>query len=118
MSIIALAAEGGSDLNVKLDPRFGRASFFLIVDTEEDRLIEAIKNDNVEAAHGAGTGSAALIGKKKAGAVIAGRFGPKAYDALKALGIDAFLAPEGVTVAEALQSFKQGKLEKFGYQVY
>jgi predicted Fe-Mo cluster-binding NifX family protein len=118
MSIIAIAAESGSDLNAKLDPRFGRAAYFLIVDTEKGTLLEAVNNSNVEAAHGAGTGSAALMGEKKAEAVIAGLFGPKAFDTLKALGINAYIGAKGSTAAEALQAYNQGKLEKFEYKVY
>ncbi len=45
-------------------------------------------------------------------AVISGRFGPKAFDALRALEIETWVAPPGITAGEALRLFDDGDLER------
>ena len=45
-------------------------------------------------------------------AVISGRFGPKAHQALEALGIEMWIAPDGMRAAEALQKLASSGLEK------
>ena len=50
---IAVTAKG-TDMNAAVDPRFGRAAYILIVDTETQE-IEVLDNaDNVQAFKGAG----------------------------------------------------------------
>jgi predicted Fe-Mo cluster-binding NifX family protein len=46
------------------------------------------------------------------GAVVSGRFGPKAFDALRALGIEAWLAPPGLKAGEAVRLFQDDVLEQ------
>lgn len=96
----------------ELDPRFGRAHTFLIVDAESNEVLSEIVNDAANAAHGAGTGAAANLSRNGVEAVISGRFGPKAYQALEALGIEMWLAPEGIRAKEALSRLAAGTLEQ------
>ena len=44
-------------------------------------------------------------------AVISGHFGPKACDALRALAIEAWVAPPGITAEQALRMFSNDDLE-------
>jgi predicted Fe-Mo cluster-binding NifX family protein len=60
--------------------------------------------------HGAGTGAANMLKSAGVGAVISGRFGPKASETLRAHGIDAWIAPPRITAGEALRLFEQGGL--------
>jgi len=112
MSSVAISvAAGGQDLSSPMDERFGRAAGFLVVDASTGEVLESLGNSASSAAHGAGTGAAALMRDHGVTAVISGRFGPKAHAALSGMGIGAWVAPAGVTAGEALKRFQQGELE-------
>jgi len=86
---IAITATGNT-LDSMVDPRFGRASWFLIVDTDTKALIEAIDNTTGKAAaHGAGISAAAQIADKGVEALLTGRVGPKALPVLEKAGVKA-----------------------------
>ena len=97
-------------LNDPMDERFGRAEAFLVVDAATGEPVETIDNPLVGAAHGAGTGTANMLRAAGVGRVISGRFGPKACDALRAHGIEAWIAPPRVTAGEALRLLEDGGL--------
>jgi len=86
---IAITATGNT-LDSTVDPRFGRAAWFLIVDTDTKQLIEAIDNTaGKEAAHGAGISAAAQVADKGVEALLTGRVGPKALPVLEKAGVKA-----------------------------
>ena len=95
-----------------MDNRFGRAEAFLVMDGVTGEVVETIDNASAGVSHGAGTGAANLLKSAGVGAVVSGRFGPKAHDALKALGIEAWVAPPTITAREALRLFEDGALEQ------
>lgn len=95
-------------LDSKVDPRFGRAACFIIVDTETMDF-SAIENENVAAAGGAGISSAKVIIDAGAEAVLTGNCGPNAERTLTAAGAKLYTGVTG-TVAEAIEFFKSGKL--------
>ena len=99
-------------LSDPMDDRFGRAEAFLVVDNATGEAIETIDNVLVGAPHGAGTGAANMLKAAGVGTVISGRFGPKASDALRAHGIQAWMAPPGITAGEALRRLEGGKLTR------
>ncbi len=104
--IIAISATG-NNLNSMVDPRFGRAPWFLIVDTDGKQLIEAISNTTgQEAAHGAGIGAAALVADKGVKAVLTGKVGPKAMPVLNKAGVRAVNDVSG-SVMEAIDRFSE-----------
>lgn len=107
---ITLAAPGG--LDQKMDPRFGRAAAFLFVDVDEGTVVAEESNAAVSAAHGAGTAAASSMQQHGASGVISGRFGPKAAQALSAMNLEMWAAPNGVTAREALELYKSGSLKK------
>jgi predicted Fe-Mo cluster-binding NifX family protein len=102
----------GEGLGALMDARFGRAEAFLVVDRETGEVVENIDNASVGASHGAGTAAANAMRSGGVEAVISGRFGPKAFDALRALGIETWVAPPGITAGEALHLFDEGDLEQ------
>jgi len=65
----------GSTLDSQLDPRFGRAAYFIIVDADTLQF-DAIENDNTAAPGGAGVNAAKLVADQAAEAVITGNCGP------------------------------------------
>ncbi len=76
----------GKDLSSELDPKFGRAQYFLILDPETSQL-EVVENPNREAVQGAGILTAQLISSKDVGTVVTGHCGPNAQRVLESSGI-------------------------------
>lgn len=112
MSRIAMSiVRGDQSLHATMDERFGRAEAFLVADGDTGELIETIDNSSAAASRGAGTGAANALKSAGIDAVISGRFGPNALDALHALGIQAWIAPSGITAEKALSLFRDGDLE-------
>ena len=109
---IAITTET-ANLDSPLDPRFGRAANFVFVDTETEEW-EAYPNPALNASGGAGIQAAQFITEHGAQAAISGDFGPKAYNALAAGGVQMFLAPanETLTARELLARHAQGQLEQ------
>ena len=105
---IAITAQG-QDLQSLVDPRFGRAQWFIIADLETGRF-EAVNNEqNLNAVQGAGIQAAENLARHGASHLITGHCGPKAFRALTAAGIKIVVGAKG-TVAEALEKFKRGEL--------
>ncbi|MHA1540004.1 MAG: NifB/NifX family molybdenum-iron cluster-binding protein [Alphaproteobacteria bacterium] len=98
----------GTDINSKVDPRFGRATHFLIVDPNTMEF-EHLDNAKVnEMGSGAGIQTAELIAKTGAKIVLTGSVGPKASQALVAADIQFFENFNGMTVQAAIQKFIAG----------
>lgn len=105
-----LVTTTGKTLEAQVDPRFGRAELFAIVDTESQQL-EVVQNDEARAAsQGAGIQAAELAARLGVKAVITGHCGPKAFAALRAAGVDVVSGASG-TVAQAVEAFKAGLLK-------
>jgi predicted Fe-Mo cluster-binding NifX family protein len=98
----------GDTLDSQVDPRFGRAAYFIIVDTETMQY-EAITNDNVQAAGGAGVNSAQNVAQAGAEAILTGNCGPNAERTLRAANVKLYIGVSG-TVKEAVEAFNAGKL--------
>ena len=82
---IAVAASGGS-MDAEVSDQFGRCQYFLIVDSETGKF-EAFSNPASGMAGGAGPASVQEIANRGAEAVLSGRLGPNAQQALQAAGI-------------------------------
>ena len=104
---IAITAEKGS-LDAPLDPRFGRCSWFVILDSNSPKDFTALENRAAAAGGGAGVQASQMIIDEEVRAVISGNFGPKAFDALSAAGISMCIV-EAQTVREAVDAFNNGK---------
>ena len=106
---IAVSSQG-TDLTSKVDPRFGRAPYFLVFDTG-DESFEVVSNEqNVNAAQGAGIQAAENVARKKVDMIVSGNFGPKAFRALNAAGIKIALWADG-TVSEAVELARNDRLK-------
>jgi predicted DNA-binding protein (UPF0251 family)/predicted Fe-Mo cluster-binding NifX family protein len=109
MNTIAISAEGPL-LTDMVDSRFGRAAGFVVIDL--DTLVTRyLDNGQSQAmAHGAGIQTAELIADAGAGVLLTGIVGPKAFQALDAAGIKIGQNLEGITVGEAVERYKAGKV--------
>jgi len=103
----------GNTIDSPLDPRFGRAAAFCLVDSETGEWT-VYENPALSASGGAGVQAAQLLTKLGAQAVISGAYGPNAVEALSSAGIEMYLAPAGkpLTAAQVLALFQAGKLGK------
>jgi len=93
----------GTDLEAEIDPRFGRAQYFLCVQPETLDF-EVITNPNEGASSGAGIQTAQLAVEKNASVVITGQCGPNAERVLRTSGIRIVSGATG-KVKDALQKF-------------
>ena len=107
MKIAVTATEPSLDGTV--DPRFGRCSYFLIVDVDQGSF-EAIENSNAALGGGAGIQSAQTIAAQGAKVLLTGMCGPNAFRTLSAAGIQVVPGCSG-TVRAALEQFKTGGLK-------
>ena len=98
----------GKTLDSQVDPRFGRAACFIVIDTETMDF-SAIENSNIAAAGGAGISSAKAVIDTGVEAVLTGNCGPNAERTLSAGKVKLHTGVTG-TVAEAVELFKSGKL--------
>lgn len=105
---VAISVQG-TTLNDQLDPRFGRAKQFLIIDTDTGALEVRSNAVNLNAAQGAGIQAGQSVVDSGATAVITGHVGPKAFKVLEAAGIPVYLA-DNCTAGESLDKFKRNEL--------
>ncbi len=98
----------GDSLDAPIDPRFGRCSFFIIVDTDTMEF-KALPNPAVYAAGGAGIQAAQSVIAEGVEAVLTGVVGPHAMSALKAAGRPVFSYTAG-TVRQAVEAYKKKEL--------
>jgi predicted Fe-Mo cluster-binding NifX family protein len=101
----------GRDPSSNVDPRFGRARFFLVVDTATDEVAAHDNAPNLNAAQGAGIQAAETVARLGVEAVVTGNVGPKAFRALQAAGIRVYLAKAG-TVTDAVRACQAGELKE------
>jgi predicted Fe-Mo cluster-binding NifX family protein len=100
----------GKELASPMDARFGRAKFFVVVDTDTNELAAYDNAQNLNVAQGAGIQAAETVARLGVEAVVTGNVGPKAFRVLNAAGIKIHLSG-GCTVADAIRRFKAGELQ-------
>jgi len=99
----------GRKLDSPIDPRFGRAAYFVIVDPQS-MAFEAIENtQNLNLPQGAGIQAGKTIIEHKVDVLISGHCGPKAHKVLQAGGVIIMTGARG-SVADAVGQYKNGEL--------
>jgi predicted Fe-Mo cluster-binding NifX family protein len=107
MEKIAVSSES-PDMDARVDPRFGRAAGFMIVDPET-MAFEYVDNGSSQVmAQGAGIQAAEIVAATGARVLLTGFVGPKAFQALNAAGIAIGQNVDNLTVREAVQRFQAG----------
>jgi len=107
---IAITATG-KELSSNVDPRFGRAKYFIVVDTDTNESAAHDNAQNLNAAQGAGIQAGETVARLGSKAGVTGNVGPKAFRTLNAADIKVYLSNEG-TVADAIRKFKAGELKE------
>jgi predicted Fe-Mo cluster-binding NifX family protein len=106
---IAVTAMGNT-LDSPIDQRFGRAEYFIIVDSGSLEF-ETVDNPAITASAGAGIVAAQAVAGHHVQALVTGYVGPNALSVLQAAEITIYQGQAG-SVRENLDHFQKGALEK------
>lgn len=104
---IAITSKG-KDLDSEVDPRFGRAAYILIIDTDTLEFDVIDNAQNANSFKGAGIHAGASISEKNAKVLLTGFCGPNAFKTLNAAGIKVASDVGGI-VRDAVKDFNAGK---------
>lgn len=106
---VAISSQG-DDLDSGVDPRFGRASRFLLVDTKT-MSFEVIENtQSLHLPQGAGIQAAQTIISHNPDAVLTGNCGPKAFKVLQAAGVEVVTGVKG-KIMDVIQAYLEGRYQ-------
>jgi predicted Fe-Mo cluster-binding NifX family protein len=100
----------GKEFDSDTDPRFGRAAYILIVDTETFEFEVLDNKENVNAFKGAGIQASTMVINKGVEVLLTGYCGPNAFKTLQAGGVKVVNDISG-TVKNAVTLFNGGKLK-------
>lgn len=102
----------GKDLNAEVDPRFGRAAYFIIVDpdTMEYKVVENTQNMGLP--QGAGIQAGKTIVQNQVDVLLTGNCGPKAFKVLESAGVKVIINASG-NVKDMINQFKNGELGEY-----
>ena len=90
---ICFTAQGGS-IEDEIDPRFGRAAFYLIYDPKT-KSIESLENPNINLMQGVGPRSVQFLSEKNVDVLFTGQIGPNAQRVLQASKIKVISGASG-----------------------
>jgi predicted Fe-Mo cluster-binding NifX family protein len=105
---IAVTSQGNT-LDAQLDPRFGRAAYIIVVDTETLEFEAFDNNENKNSFKGAGIQAASMVSEKEAEVLLTGFCGPNAFKTLETAGVKVANNQSG-RVIDVVQNFKQGNV--------
>jgi len=102
----------GNNLESEVDARFGRCSYFLIVEIEDNKIkdFKAIENTAKAQMGGAGITAGEIVAKQKVDAIITVNLGPRAFSVFEQFGIKIYQG-QG-KIKDVVQEFIDGKLKE------
>jgi predicted Fe-Mo cluster-binding NifX family protein len=101
----------GKSIDSMVDPRFGRAKYFIVYDLESGDYTAIDNVQNLNAPQGAGIQAGQNVIGTGAEVLITGNCGPKAFRILNAGDVKVYKS-DGGTVEENIEKYKSGKLEE------
>jgi predicted Fe-Mo cluster-binding NifX family protein len=102
---ICISSVAGS-LDAKIEQRFGRCPFFIIVDSDTMNY-ETIPNTAANAMGGAGIQAAQLVTDRGVHVVLTGNIGPNTYRVLSAARVRMVTGVTG-TIRNAVEQYRKG----------
>ena len=103
----------GTEWNSQMDPRFGRAEWILVYDEDTDKFSTIDNSDVANEAHGAGPRTAQRLFELEPDVLITGNGpGGNAGTVLKEAGIVSYIGAGDLSIKEAYEAYKDGKLKK------
>ena len=103
-------SSSGKDLTSQIDPHFGRATYFIIVDAESMECQAVENRQHLNLPQGAGIQAAQTVAAEKVDTVITGNCGPKAFRVLQAAGIQIVTGAQG-SIADVIQRYNRGEYQ-------
>jgi len=101
----------GNNLDAEVELRFGRASSFLLFDTETKEFLILDNSVQVNAMQGAGIKTAQNIVTAGAEALISGHCGPKAMQVLNAKKVAVYVTGKNI-ISTVISQLQAGLLEQ------
>ena len=99
----------GPNVSSEVDARFGRANFFVVVDTDTGQFTAHDNAQNLSPIQGAGVQAAKNVLDLGVNVVITGQIGPKTLTTLKAGRVVAYVGAAG-SVSDAVERLKAHRL--------
>ncbi len=99
----------GKDLASDVEPRFGRAAYFIITEKNLGVYTVVENSQNLNLPQGAGIQAGKTIVENKVDVVITGDCGLKAFQVLRSAGIDVVTGAKG-RIKEVVGQFRRGEL--------
>ncbi len=104
----------GENWDSKMDPRFGRAAYFVILNEDTKELKVVDKSDIEQEAHGAGPKAVTKLAELKADVLITGNGpGGNAATIIEKLGIVCYIGAGEMSMQEAYDAYRNEKLNRF-----
>ena len=104
----------GTNWDAVMDPRFGRTEYILVYDTETNELMSYDNRAIADEAHGAGPQTAQKLFEMNPDVLITGNGpGGNAAAVLAKSGLKIYIGAGDMTVKEAYEAYKSGKLKEF-----
>jgi len=111
MKTVAISASG-KDLNAYVEPRFGRARYFVLVDPATEDWESFDNLANLSSQQDVGILTAKNLTKNQVvQTVVTGHCGPKAFKELKEAGVKVFLNARG-SLRQVLDKLRLGELKE------
>ncbi len=110
---VAISAQNDT-IESLVDPRFGRARWLIVADSETGEWRAHDNSVNLQASGGAGVQAASTVAAQGVQALITGNVGPNAHKALAAGKIAVYQVGNGVTARGALDALARGELNAVG----
>jgi predicted Fe-Mo cluster-binding NifX family protein len=98
----------GTTLDSAPDDRFGRAPYFAVIDTDNQKFT-SIENTAASAPGGVGPQAVGILSREGVQVVITGRIGGNALTALKEAGIEVIEQELTGTVGDIYQNYISGR---------
>lgn len=108
MKVAVSAEKAGMDSPV--DPRFGRARWFVVVDTDTMAFESLENHQNLNLPQGAGLQAGKTVADAGATVLLTGNCGPKAFMLLESAGVQVITGVGG-TVKEAVEGWLDGRFQ-------
>ncbi len=103
-------SSNGEKVESPVVQNFGRAPYFALLDESGEFNVYA--NPGLDAMGGAGVKAAQSVVNAGAKTVITGKVGPRAEDVLKEAEIQVFVCEDSISVKDAFEFYKNGKLQR------
>lgn len=104
----------GTTKDSKLEPRFGRANFFVVYDTETKEYSVIDNQEIQDTAHGAGPQTSQKIFDAGVNVILTGNGpGKNAFQVLEAANIKMFICKEDITAEAVITKYLNNELDAF-----